>query len=521
MKSTHFFCFRSTGGLMTAHIGGSTDFSIPIEHQLPNDYFIRDELSYDQMVIKLAHAAIDNENQTVPTVKINLDEGFPESMYNRKDGDVEISIIGFGQTQTVEELIDDLAATNISLPDNLQITKVDYVPNDQCQTYSKDDIDYSELITSDMMCAYGNQTGQCHGDSGGPYLLLREGEDDVQVGIVSFGIGCADSEFPAVGCRTSATKWIRKTTCAFSEYPPDYFECDQFESEAPSMAPTSPTISPQPTVQQVPLTLTIRFDMFPEETGWEMWDETEQILYDSRPAGTYNASYLDSMATETIWVHHGNNYTFMITDSKDNGMSRWGILYELLAPVQDGLFYTTLVNGNGDFSHRAKHTFHVPLEDEETSSLSVPANNNTILDLAVTVYLNITFDSWPSETGWSIVHAQNHSNYVAHAPPGTYAVGSHIMETIELPQVDPDNEEETEYALIILDQFGDGMLEGGGYILWRKEEEGEEEAEDAEEDAEEDKAENGNNTIVILAQGDGDDFNTTAVHNFTISYYYL
>lgn len=537
--NTHAFLDYSARDMATAHIGGSDDFFIPIEQQLPNPLFIRDELSYDQMVVKLSYPAIDaTTNQTFATVTINLDEDFPQSMLlndNMEDDNenkVEISIIGFGLTT-------DPIVNNLSTPNNLQITNVDYVPNSICETASQDDIHYSDLVTDDMICAYRNSTGQCNGDSGGPYLLIQDGMPDLQLGIVSFGIGCANPDFPSVGSRTSATHWIRQATCMYSDFAPAYFDCDQFQSEAPSLAPASPTISPQPTVQQVSLTLTIRFDMFPEETGWQLWDDTETIMYDSRPAGTYNASHLDTVAEESIWAHHGQNYTLMITDSADNGMSRWGILYQIVdtstttTKLRLGIDRTSpslstptiLAEGTGDFLSRSKQTFYVPYQDEaavdELPVLPSRGDNKiAALTTAMTpsstalttmVYLNVTFDSWPSETGWSIVSAHNQSHVLAKAPAGTYVAGSHIMEPIALPTTTIDAAGE-EYALIVLDTFGDGILEGGGYVLWMPMMEEENEV-----DIHSNSSSSGGSTVWILAEGNGDGFGAVAMHNFTIA----
>ncbi|KAG7371459.1 peptidase S1 and S6 chymotrypsin/Hap family protein [Nitzschia inconspicua] len=528
--------------MTVASIGGSQDFSIPIMDLLPNPLFIRDELSYDQMVVKLAWAAFDElTNQTVPTVKINLDENFPDFLVNHTQDDdefyvdeldddeyydddtVEISIIGFGQTYSSNVVMNIPNITYPSMPTTLQLTQVDFVPNNRCRNFTQDDVDYSQLITDDMICGKRKNTGQCHGDSGGPYLFLQSGEEDIQVGIVSFGIGCANPNFPSVGSRTSATQWIRQATCLHSDFAPTYFDCDQFESDAPSVAPSTPTISPQPTVQQIPLTLTIRFDMFPEETGWEIWDVTETILYGSRPAGWYNASHLDSVATETILVHHGQNYTLLITDSNKNGMSRWGILIELKAVIEHqqqdededeeelhrSTSTITLVQGTGKFSERARHSFFVPYEDEQ--AIVVPPESTTEMwDYTTTVYLNMTFDSWPSETGWSIVHAQNHSEVFAEAVAGTYLAGKHIMETIEIPILlddDVDGNSTDLYALIVTDLFGDGILEGGGYVLWMNTEYEEEMIYDGRLD---------NSTRFVLAEGHGNEFQSIAVHNFSI-----
>mmetsp|Transcript_11704 Transcript_11704/g.17714 ORF Transcript_11704/g.17714 Transcript_11704/m.17714 type:complete len:86 (-) Transcript_11704:11-268(-) len=45
----------------------------------------------------------------------------------------------------------------------------------------------------------GQSDGQesCQGDSGGP-LIISNGEENVQVGIVSWGIGCASKHFPGL-----------------------------------------------------------------------------------------------------------------------------------------------------------------------------------------------------------------------------------------------------------------------------------------------------------------------------------
>ena len=63
------------------------------------------------------------------------------------------------------------------------------------------------------------------GDSGGP-LSVTSGGVDVQVGVVSWGIGCGTEYFPGVYSRVSAAyPWIRSAVCANSENPPSSFRC--------------------------------------------------------------------------------------------------------------------------------------------------------------------------------------------------------------------------------------------------------------------------------------------------------
>lgn len=63
-----------------------------------------------------------------------------------------------------------------------------------------------------QLCAGNGGTDACQGDSGGP-LVLRTGAGPVQVGVVSWGLGCARPENPGIYMRVSAYKdWIGGVT---------------------------------------------------------------------------------------------------------------------------------------------------------------------------------------------------------------------------------------------------------------------------------------------------------------------
>ena len=76
----------------------------------------------------------------------------------------------------------------------LKQTSLTYIPIEVCRAQG-----LWELLNDDMLCASGDgERDSCNGDSGGPLLWEKEDGSDVQVGIVSWGVGCADDRYPGV-----------------------------------------------------------------------------------------------------------------------------------------------------------------------------------------------------------------------------------------------------------------------------------------------------------------------------------
>lgn len=92
-----------------------------------------------------------------------------------------------------------LSSGSSSLPTQLQAVTVNIVSFAQCNSA------YSSYggITSNMICAAvtGGGKDACQGDSGGPLVV-----DGDLVGLVSWGVGCAEASYPGVYSNVAALR---------------------------------------------------------------------------------------------------------------------------------------------------------------------------------------------------------------------------------------------------------------------------------------------------------------------------
>jgi len=101
-----------------------------------------------------------------------------------------------------------------SQPNALRDVVVKTMSNSACNGFYG-----SGTITNAMICAANPGKDSCQGDSGGP-LVRNAGGYFNQIGVVSWGYGCADAQYPGVYSRvTNAINWITSTsssgqTCA-------------------------------------------------------------------------------------------------------------------------------------------------------------------------------------------------------------------------------------------------------------------------------------------------------------------
>ena len=156
-------------------------------------------LQYD-VALYLLERPVTNEHLLNNMIKLDFDDTI-----DLRDGE-QMTTVGLGYLDN-----------NGRLPAYLQKVSLKYVANWRCRAKGW------PYISSDMMCATdpngssdGKNQDSCSGDSGGPLLVLRNGEYK-QVGIVSYGsnAGCGGStQTPGVYSRVSeSTQWIKQTIC--------------------------------------------------------------------------------------------------------------------------------------------------------------------------------------------------------------------------------------------------------------------------------------------------------------------
>jgi secreted trypsin-like serine protease len=102
-----------------------------------------------------------------------------------------MTILGWGQT----------SEASMRQQHKLRYATVSLIGDKQCaKAYRKVGV---ELVKDEAICAAGQGVDTCQGDSGGPMVHQSAGHRWVQVGIVSFGLGCARRNYPGVYTQVS------------------------------------------------------------------------------------------------------------------------------------------------------------------------------------------------------------------------------------------------------------------------------------------------------------------------------
>jgi len=214
-----------------------------MEKVIPHPSYNSATFKNDVLVIKLKTAI----TQVAP-VALNTNSAVPAV------GAAEI-VFGFGTTS--------FGGTSSNVLLEVGQNAVSYTT---CNNY------YGNIFDAGMICSYSAGKDSCQGDSGGPLILggSSSAATDIQVGIVSFGDGCAKIGVPGVYTRVSYyTAWIQSQICLWSSFKPA--TCTS-TTNAPTSVPTQtltkaptnvPTMVPTSVPTQAPIPTTTMPTIFP------------------------------------------------------------------------------------------------------------------------------------------------------------------------------------------------------------------------------------------------------------------
>lgn len=140
-------------------------------------------------------------------VQIEQNSSFKPIAINEEE--IKLPIGGGSQIMATTAGWGTLTQGSSSLPNILQKVDVPLVSTTECNAQSA----YNGKVKDSMLCAGFKAGGKdsCQGDSGGPLLIKANGQD-LLVGVVSWGYGCAQpNKFGVYAKVSNAISWIKKT----------------------------------------------------------------------------------------------------------------------------------------------------------------------------------------------------------------------------------------------------------------------------------------------------------------------
>lgn len=168
---------------------------IPVSEIVVHKYYNPVTFDFDIALLKLERDASVEAIQTLGRF----------STQDKKDGK-PATVLGWGDTSTNSRFF----------PDFLHQVALPIVPNENCNPQTAG-------VTDNMLClgVLNGSKDSCKGDSGGPAFILDPESNKLrQIGIVSFGFGCARPGFVGVYTRVSEfSTFISDTVCSAEETP--------------------------------------------------------------------------------------------------------------------------------------------------------------------------------------------------------------------------------------------------------------------------------------------------------------
>jgi hypothetical protein len=197
-------CMTETVDLLSVIVNGyhaSYNLNDDQHPRLVEEMIRHPEYSTTKFYNDVMFLRLDEPVYAIPYIELNRDSDQP------RNGE-DVTVMGLGAL-----------AEGGDYPDVLQAVDLGVIDFETCND-AYVEVGLGPLIEDVMLCAGTNTNlpqDSCQGDSGGP-LINRFGH---QVGVVSFGLGCAREGFPGIYARIAvrgdAEDWVGNTLCSLTQ----------------------------------------------------------------------------------------------------------------------------------------------------------------------------------------------------------------------------------------------------------------------------------------------------------------
>ena len=202
------------------------------------DYFVAQYVlhpDYDSVTLMNDIMLVQLEQNVENVSVVGLNQDLSLSV----DESITATVAGWGMTSFEGELSDVLLEVD-----------VDFLNENECETY----LQSQSTNPTGKFCAAREGYDACQGDSGGPLFVSNDDSSYTQVGIVSYGYGCADPDHPGIYTDVAHYMgWIKNQVCTGLSLSPNAELCsDTGGFPSPTPAPEAaddffqyPSLSPQ------------------------------------------------------------------------------------------------------------------------------------------------------------------------------------------------------------------------------------------------------------------------------------
>ena len=281
-------------------------------------------------------------------------------------------------------------------------------------------------------------------------------------------LGCADAVFPGIYARISSQyQWIRNIVCAWAENPPESYNC-----------PPRPKAVEK---DKRKVTMDIRLDRFPQETGWLIRSEygkTHSYVSIGKYSAFLGKPSKDKNVITNVDLDEDTRYELIMLDSYGDGFKFDGGYYKLW--LGDKPYAGIELIAGSHFGKFIRHSFYVPKNiankaptpsPEKQEEVNYPVIDDTPSPTAPEPdpYITIAFkfDQAPEQIGWAVTSIES-EELLGSKQFGSYVgkKNSIISEKLTLPLPNESGNEGDQYVFAILDSGRDGLCceKGQGFV---------------------------------------------------------